>query len=383
MSLYRRGQIWWGRWRFKGEPAIAESSGTSDKEAAQEWHDRRAAELWRTRRLGERPGTTFAAATLEWIEHVGRHKKSYAFDAMMLREINPLIGDVILNDLTTARLTRLRYELSANKPQKPTQDRSPARVNRFLSVVSAILHFAHKRDWIAAVPAIPKTKEPKGTPRFLTQDQAAALLAELPTHLNRMARFALATGARESNVTQLQWSHVDLGQRIAWIDAEHAKAGHSLPLILNDDAVTVLRECLGGTSGYVFEYEGHPVTGANNHAFTKARMRAGVPWCRWHDLRHTWASWHVMAGTPLEVLQKLGGWADIKIVMRYAHLAPNFAAQWAGNSALQKSKPPSSGELTNEPIQTQPSVVVPLSSERGTLHEIDETTGRGKRSCNS
>lgn len=148
MSLYRRGEIWWGRWRFKGEPAIAESSGTSDEAAAQEWHDNRAAELWRVRKLGERAGVTFAAAALEWIEQVGKHKRSYAYDAMMLREINPLIGDVILSDLTTARLTKLRTELSANKPKKEHQDRSPARVNRFLSVVSAILHFAHRRDWL-------------------------------------------------------------------------------------------------------------------------------------------------------------------------------------------------------------------------------------------
>lgn len=68
MSLYRRGQIWWGRWRFAGEPPIAESSGSSDKAAAQEWHDNRAAELWRIRKLGERAGVTFAAATLECVE---------------------------------------------------------------------------------------------------------------------------------------------------------------------------------------------------------------------------------------------------------------------------------------------------------------------------
>lgn len=340
MSLYRRGQIWWGRWRFAGEPPIAESSGSSDKDAAQEWHDNRAAELWRIRKLGERAGVTFAAATLEWIEHVGRHKKSFAYDALMLREINPLIGDVPLSDLTVTRLTKLRYEIGANRSKKKYQGRTPSRVNRFLSVVSAILHFAHKRDWIAAVPAIPKTKESKGSTRFLTPEQARALLAELPPHLNRMARFALATGAREANVTGLKWERVNLARRIAWVEAEEAKAGKSLPLILNDDAVAVLQECLGGASGYVFEYDGHPVTGANNHAFVKARARAGVPWCRWHDLRHTWASWHVMAGTPLEVLQKLGGWADIKIVMRYAHLAPNFAAQWAGNSALQPQNQP-------------------------------------------
>ena len=50
---------------------------------------------------------------------------------------------------------------------------------------------------------------------------------------------------------------------------------------------------------------------------------------RWHDLRHTWASWHVQAGTPIHVLQELGGWSDIRMVQKYAHLAPEHLAEYA------------------------------------------------------
>ncbi len=50
-------------------------------------------------------------------------------------------------------------------------------------------------------------------------------------------------------------------------------------------------------------------------------------------LRHTWASWHVMARTPLSVLQTLGGWKSLDMVQRYAHLAPDFIASYAENSA--------------------------------------------------
>ena len=42
---------------------------------------------------------------------------------------------------------------------------------------------------------------------------------------------------------------------------------------------------------------------------------------RWHDLRHTWASWHVQNGTPLQELMELGSWASYEMVLRYAHLA--------------------------------------------------------------
>ena len=58
----------------------------------------------------------------------------------------------------------------------------------------------------------------------------------------------------------------------------------------------------------------------------------------WHGLRHTWAAWHVMSGTPLEVIQKLGGWADLKMVQQYAHLAPEYLASYANNAKPWKAK---------------------------------------------
>ena len=48
----------------------------------------------------------------------------------------------------------------------------------------------------------------------------------------------------------------------------------------------------------------------------------------WHDLRHTWASWHVQAGTPLPVLQELGGWQVLEMVLKYAHLASDHLAPY-------------------------------------------------------
>jgi hypothetical protein len=50
---------------------------------------------------------------------------------------------------------------------------------------------------------------------------------------------------------------------------------------------------------------------------------------RWHDLRHTWASWHVQAGTPLFALQEMGGWSSAEMVRRYAHLAADHLAPFA------------------------------------------------------
>ena len=71
----------------------------------------------------------------------------------------------------------------------------------------------------------------------------------------------------------------------------------------------------------MFTYNNHPVTRCNNHAWRKALLRAGISDFRWHDLRHTWASWHVQNGTSLQELQQLGGWSSFEMVLRYAHLS--------------------------------------------------------------
>ena len=64
--------------------------------------------------------------------------------------------------------------------------------------------------------------------------------------------------------------------------------------------------------------------------------RAGITNFRWHDLRHTWASWHVQAGIPLHVLQELGGWQSVEMVKVYAHLAIQHLAAYVGKAASSR-----------------------------------------------
>src|SRR5262249_42657072 len=84
-----------------------------------------------------------------------------------------------------------------------------------------------------------------------------------------------------------------------------------------------------------FTYYGAAVDNPAHEAWDKALKRAGITNFKWHGLRHTWASWHVMGWwsakgipTPLEVLKKLGGWHSIEMVERYAHLAPDYTKRF-------------------------------------------------------
>ncbi len=121
-----------------------------------------------------------------------------------------------------------------------------------------------------------------------------------------MTRFSLATGLRRYNVTHLEWDQVNLDRRTAWIHADQANVGKPIHVPMNTEAVVVLREQQGLHPRWVFPYRGKPITKPND-AFKAALIRAGIENFRWHDLRHTWASWHVQAGTPLPVSKELGG----------------------------------------------------------------------------
>ena len=109
-------------------------------------------------------------------------------------------------------------------------------------------------------------REPKRRVRWLTHDEAARLIAELPPHLAEIARFSLATGLRDANVTGLSWAQVDLERRVAWIHADQSKNQKPLPVPLNADAVLVLRRQGGKHPTWVFTFQGDRVGKANNHS---------------------------------------------------------------------------------------------------------------------
>ena len=121
-------------------------------------------------------------------------------------------------------------------------------------------------------------------------------------------------------MSYLKWENVSLDRRTAWIEASASKSRRAIVVPLNTDAIRVLKRRLGMHSKFVFTFRDKPVATASTKAWWNALERAGIKDFRWHDLRHTWASWHVQNGTSIQELKELGGWASIEMVLRYAHL---------------------------------------------------------------
>jgi integrase len=208
---------------------------------------------------------------------------------------------------------------------------SPANANRYLALIRSILRRARDDwEWLHRIPKVRLYRESTRRIRWITRDEAARLLQELPDHLGEMARFSLSTGLRQRNVSFLKWNQIDMQRRVAWIHADEAKAGRPIAVPLNEDALEVLRSRLGQHLEYAFVFQGQPVARCSTKAWYAALERAGIENFRWHDLRHTWASWHVQSGTSLQELMELGGWASLEMVMRYAHLAADHLQVAAG-----------------------------------------------------
>ena len=322
MSLYRRKDVWWVRFTTPAGQRVRRSTGTADRGQAQEFHDRLKAEFWKTQKLGEKPRRVWEDAVVRWMKEKA-HKATLACDRMHFRWLDAHLGGLSLDEITRDVIDRVIEARLADGVSNAT-------VNRLLQVLRAVLRKAEREwEWIDRAPIIRLLPELKRRIRWLTRDEADRLLTELPEHLAEMMRISLATGLREANVIGLEWSQVDLERRTAWIHPDQAKGRKAIAVPLNAEAMLVLRRQQGKHPRWVFTFQGRRVAKANNHAWRKALTRAGISNFRWHDLRHTWASWHVQAGTPLHVLQELGGWESPEMVQRYAHLSTDHLAEHA------------------------------------------------------
>ncbi len=314
MALTKKNGFWWIDVTF-GEQRIRRSTRTKVKQQAQQFHDQFIQDLWNKKHTKPaEPQKTWIDAVVRWLDE-SAHKRSLITDKFHLAWLDAYLGQTTLNEINADLIESIAQA-------KEETGVSLTTVNRVLELIRAILNKAQKEWlWLATVPLIRMRKIENKRIRWLTRPQAKKLLQELPEHLKDMAAFTLATGLRQSNVTGLKWDDVDLERRHALIHPDQSKTKKAIPVPLNSDAIALIKKQQGLHPVYVFTYFGKPVTRCNNHAWQKALVRAGIKDFRWHDLRHTWASWHVQNGTSLQELQQLGGWSEYEMVLRYAHLS--------------------------------------------------------------
>jgi integrase len=293
---------------------VDESTRTNSRAEAQEYEDKRRNEIRRVVMLGKKPSKTWVDAEIRWLDEM-KHKRSIYYDIVHFEWLQSHLSNYCLSEITKDLIEKIAIE-------KEKTGVKPSTVNRVLALIRAVLNRAAKQwEWIDKVPYIQMRREKNKRIRWLTREESNRLLIELPDHLRSMAKFTLATGLRASNVFYLEWGEIDMNRKYAIIPSNKMKTGKTLGVPLNQDAINVIKSQIGKHDKYVFIYRGKPVTQCSTRAWRLALKRAEIKDFRWHDLRHTWASWHVQSGTSLQELAELGGWASMDMVLRYAHLS--------------------------------------------------------------
>lgn len=260
-----------------------------------------------------------------------KHRKTRMHLAWFRKEI----GTMPLADVTGPLIARCRDKLGREITYRK-RTRGPGTVNRYLASISiALTHAARDWGWIQRNPLLGKTlkraKEPRGRVRFLSENERGQLLDECKESRNRnlfpITVLAISTGMRAGEIIGLRWNDVDLEN--GWITLQQTKNGVRRGVPLVGYALEVIEEHskvrrLG--SDLVFP----SATGKANfprEAWEKALVRANIKDYRFHDNRHSAASYLAMAGVPLRTIADVLGHRTLAMVQRYSHLTDEYKSE--------------------------------------------------------
>jgi len=197
------------------------------------------------------------------------NKANIKEDKAKLGWLDQFFGDKVLNEINR--------DLIDEAAAARRKEVSLSTVNRYLALVRAILRMARDEwEWIDKIPHVRLSPEPTRRVRWLSPEDTARLLTELPAHLADMAEFTLATGLRQRNVSYLKWESVSLERGMAWIEASASKSRKAIVVPLNKDALRVLKRRLGMHPKFVFTFRDKPVAQASTKAWYLALNRAGI-----------------------------------------------------------------------------------------------------------
>jgi integrase len=265
----------------------------------------------------------FANEYREWAA-INHRKNTFAKDQRVTDMLLPIWGNTLVQNINPQMIEQ--FKAMRNQSIKPRS------VNRELCVVYTM--FKKAVDWghLAESPSkkVPMFKVSGGSLRFLRREEADRLLEACRRSECReiygIVATALHTGMRHQEILHLKWDSVDFKRGVIKVestDENPTKNYESREIPMSDFVRKVLsKEPRHLGVPYVFPNPDGKKRCYVDHLFQKIRKRAEVEPCRFHDLRHTFASWLVMSGVDLPSVQRLLGHKNIQNTMIYAHLAP-------------------------------------------------------------
>lgn len=272
---------------------------------------------------------------------LSKRPRSEAFRKQQLEWWRKEIGPYSLADITPALLSDCKEKLAKGKTQnidsttKEKTTRSAATINRYLAALSHALSVAANQwQWLESNPMlkVEKEKEPRGRVRYLSDEERENLLkackANRSKSLYPIVVLALATGMRKSEVCGLTWEDVDF--RTGRITLRETKNGEVRVVPLRGHAKEILEaysKVRRIRSNLVFPGDKADQPIKIGPTFNSAVKKAGISDFRFHDLRHSCASYLAMNGCTLLEIAEVLGHKTLAMVKRYSHLAESHTAE--------------------------------------------------------
>lgn len=313
--------------RIKGRPV--QTATFPRKTDAKRWAQKTEADIRRGKYFaaGAAKRHTFAELVEQYLDH-GLADVSHRERVTRRRHLTwwkQELGAYELADLGPRRVAQARNKL-AKKPVggKPI---SAGTQNRYLCSLSTAFRYAIRElEWLESNPVgkVDKRKEPRGRVRFLDEDERRSLLEAClqsqNLHLHTLVLLAISTGMRQGELLALRWKDLDLKRGIAIV--QDSKNGDRRSVPIAGRSLEQLRE----RSGAVDDPRSPVFLGSRgrvsfpNDAWKVALKRAGITDFRFHDCRHTAASYLAQSGARLHEIADILGHRTLAMVKRYAHL---------------------------------------------------------------
>ena len=243
------------------------------------------------------------------------------------------IGDYSLSDIRPPLIVECKDEL-LNQTTNRGAKRSGSTVNRYLATLSHAFSIAVKEwQWVEENPLnkVSKLAEAKGRVRFLSEEERESLLNECKKSENKylylIVVLALSTGARKGEIMSLKWEDIDFNRCVATFHDTKNKEIRLAPIKgLALDLMTEHAKVRRITNDYVFPAKIGEKSIDIRTAWENALERAEIKNFRFHDLRHTAASYLAMNGATLAEIAEVLGHKTLQMVKRYAHLSEAHTA---------------------------------------------------------
>ncbi|HYH21723.1 MAG TPA: site-specific integrase [Azospirillum sp.] len=315
-SIYKRGRFYWVKFQINGK-RVQQSAKTASKAEALKFLAKLQEEFRKLDPNGNPRHTVREAMERFMIEHVPTLKPTTAAGyRYTVRLLHPHFAALFLDEVNRARLAEY---VSARKRERV----KPATIRRNLACLSSILSQAVNWDWLPYNPvrAFDKrtVRESKARIRYLTPEEYERLLKAAADYLRPMITLAVHTGMRADELLSLEWRQVNLRRREITLEKTKTDLPRVIPL--NDTAMGLLTSLPRHlVSPYVFHKADGDRYGRIVAGFRNAVQRARIKDFRFHDLRHTYASWAVQNGMDLYRLSRILGHTTMAMTARYAHL---------------------------------------------------------------